>query len=189
MKKNFCLFMCSMTVFSSIALIGCEKKDIISSNNKEKEKQIALSKEKENTLDLNIYFDSSKDNNTTSNISKEERVMKRDEILGETILNEIIKGPSVKSNLNPVLPKDTRLLSFSIKDNIAYINFSKEADISLTASKEEVCLKSIILSLTQLPSIQKVKISVENRDTGVLGGHFDLSKPLGKDDISNAKNK
>lgn len=188
MKKTFALLMCSVAVFSSLNLAGCEKKDKLSSNNKEKEKQIVLSKEKENVLDLNIYFDSSKDSNS-SEISKEERVIKKDELLGETILNELIKGPSVKSKLKPVLPKETRLISLSIKDNIAYVNLSKEANIDMTSSREETCLKSIVWSLTQLPSVEKVKILIENKDTELWGRHFDLSKPIGKDDIQNVKRK
>lgn len=186
MKKGFNMFTCSILIVSLLGITGCEKKDKTSLSTKEKEKKIVLSKEQENTLDLNIYFDSSKDANTPQ-IAQEERVLKRYEILGETILGEIIKGPSVSSKLNPVLPKDTRVLSFSIKDNIAFVNFSKEANITMTSSKEEACLKSIIWSLSQLPSVEKVKILIENRDTGIWGEHFDLSKPIGKDDIQNAK--
>ncbi|EFG88004.1 hypothetical protein CLCAR_2326 [Clostridium carboxidivorans P7] len=167
-----------------VGLTGCKNKDTISSG--DKEKQIALSKEKENALDLNIYFGSS---NNSTDLSKEQRVIKKDELLGETIINEIIKGPGVKSNLNPVLPKDTKLLSFSIKDNTAYVNFSKEANISMNAYKEETCLKSIIFSLTELPSIQKVKIFIDNKDTNIWGNNFNLTSPLGKDTISNTKKK
>lgn len=184
MKKTLSIFICSMTIFSMVGLTGCKNKDTISSG--DKEKQIALSKEKENALDLNIYFGSS---NNSTDLSKEQRVIKKDELLGETIINEIIKGPGVKSNLNPVLPKDTKLLSFSIKDNTAYVNFSKEANISMNAYKEETCLKSIIFSLTELPSIQKVKIFIDNKDTNIWGNNFNLTSPLGKDTISNTKKK
>ncbi|WPC41859.1 GerMN domain-containing protein [Clostridium sp. JS66] len=184
MKKTLSIFICSMTIFSMVGLTGCKNKDTISSG--DKEKQIALSKEKENALDLNIYFGSS---NNSTDLSKEQRVIKKDELLGETIINEIIKGPGVKSNLNPVLPKDTKLLSFSIKDNTAYVNFSKEANISMNAYKEETCLKSIIFSLTELPSIQKVKIFIDNKDTNMWGNNFNLTSPLGKDTISNTKKK
>lgn len=184
MRKTFCIFICSITILSAINLTACENKDIISSNNKDKEKQIALSKE--NTLDLNIYFQSS-DGINRSDVSKEQRIIKKDELLGEAIINELVKGPSVKSNLKSVLPKESKLLSFSIKDNIAYVNFSKETNVVMTAIKEEICLKSIILSVTELSSVQKVKILIENKDTGLWGDHFDLSKPLGKDTIITAK--
>ncbi|MCT8977529.1 GerMN domain-containing protein [Clostridium sp. CX1] len=188
MKKIFGLFICSTIMFSTLSLTGCEKKDSLSLNSTEKEKQIVLSKEKDNLLDLNIYFDSSKDN-INSEISKEERVMKKDEIFGETIVNQLIKGPSVKSNLKPVLPKETRLISFSIKDNIGYVNLSKEANVAMTPLKAETSLKSIIWSLTQISSVEKVKILIDNKDTELWGGHYDLSKPLGKDDLLNVKRK
>ena len=184
MKRGFCLFTCSLLITSLLGITGCEKKDKTSLNNNEKEKKIVLSKE--DTLDLNIYFDASNDAKNPE-IAKEERVMKRYEILGETIMGEIIKGPSVNSKLKPTLPKDTRILSFSIKDNIAFVNLSKEANISMTSSKEETCLKSIIWSLCQIPSVEKVKILIENKDIDLWGNHFDLSKPLGKDDVQNAK--
>ena len=61
--------MCSVVILSAINLTACEKKDKLSLNNKEKE----------NVLDLNIYFDSSQNINTPE-ISKEERVIKKDEI-------------------------------------------------------------------------------------------------------------
>lgn len=186
MKKTLGVLVCSVAVFSALSLTTCEKKDKLSLNSKEKEKQIALSKEKDNLSDLSIYFDSSQ-NATTSEISKEERVIKNDEILGETILNELIKGPSVKSKLKPILPKETRVLSLSIKNGIAYVNLSKEANIDMTTTKEETCLKSIIWSLTEISSVEKVKISIDNKDTDLWGGHFDLSKPIGKDDIQNVK--
>ncbi|MBV7273284.1 GerMN domain-containing protein [Clostridium thailandense] len=184
MKKGFCLLICSLLTTSLLVITGCEKKDKTSLNSNEKEKKIILSKE--DTLDLNIYFDSSS-NTKNPEVAKEERIMKRYEILGEIIIGEIIKGPSVNSKLKPTLPKDTRILSFSIKDNIAFLNLSKEANISMTSYKEETCLKSIIWSLSQIPSVEKVKILIENKDIDLWDNHFDLSKPLGKGDIQNAK--
>lgn len=188
MKKFFIIFLCLITTFSILTLSACDKKDNLSINNKEKEKTIALSKETDNTLDLSIYFNSSKDSNTVE-ISKESRIMKKDELFAETIINEIIKGPSVKSNLAPVLPKNTRIISMSIKDNVAYLNLSEEANIEMTLIKEETCLKSIVFSLTQISTINKVKIFINNKDSNIWSDNFDLSKPIGKDDIENARRK
>ncbi|EDK32195.1 GerMN domain-containing protein [Clostridium kluyveri] len=188
MKKFFITFLCFIITFSILILSACDKKDNLSINNNEKEKIIALSKETDNLLDLNIYFNSSKDPNTVE-ISKESRIIKKDELFAETIINELIKGPSVKSNLTPILPKNTRIISMSIKDNIAYLNLSEEANIEMTSIKEETCLKSIVFSLTQISTINKVKISINNKDSGIWSNNFDLSKPIGKDDIENARKK
>lgn len=185
MKKIFSILLCSTIAFSSLTLTACEKKDNLSMNNKQKEKDIVLSKEKNNLLDLDIYFNSSDKSNTVE-MTKESRVIKKDELLAETIVNELIKGPSVNSKLTPILPKDSRIISISIKDNIAYLDLSKEANIKMTYTREEACLKSIIFSLEQLPTIKKVKIFIDNKDSNVWGNNFNLSKPIGKSDIEHS---
>lgn len=186
MKRILGFFVLGAVMVSSVAFAGCQKEDKVSINNKEKVKSITMPKEKDNIIDLDIYFDSSSDEKKVE-IAKEERVIQKEELLGELIMHELIKGPSVESKLKPVLPKETRLLSFSIKDNIAYVNLSKEAKVSMTKSKEEASLKSIANSLTQLPSIVKIKLLVENKEVDSLGGNYDVSKPFGKEDIDARK--
>lgn len=188
MKKWVVICTCSLLVIFTMALNGCEKRDKLSMQNKEKIEKIALPNSKDDVIDLELYFDSSKDN-TKLEIAKEERLIKKDELLGELIIHELIKGPSSNSKLRPILPKETRLLSFSIRDKIAYVNLSKEAITKMSPNKEEACLKSIVWSLTTLPSIEKVKILIENKNVETLSGSFDISKPLGRTDIENAKKK
>lgn len=188
MRKCVSLVMCSVILVSSLSLIGCEKKDKESINNKEKIENVLLPMEKDNLFDLNLYFDSTTNENKPET-AKEERLIKKEEVMGELIMQELIKGPAVKSQLKPILPKDTRLLSFSIKDNIAYVNLSKEAKTQMSAAKEKVCLESIIMSLNQISSITKVKIQIDSQDSDILGGNYDISKPLGKDDIQSARKK
>ncbi|AYD41315.1 sporulation/spore germination protein [Clostridium fermenticellae] len=185
MKKTFC-FRILFTVLVLSLLSGCTNKDLSSSNSKEKEKQIALSNEKGNTLDLDLYFNSSSSPDNFK-ISTEERIIKRDELLGEAIINELIKGPSIKSKLTPLLPKKSRLVSFSIKDGIAYINFSKETNVSMSYQMEKACIKSIILSLRPVSSIKKVKFYIEGKDNNMWGNHIDLSKPVTENNIDNSK--
>ncbi|KAJ50860.1 spore germination protein GerM [Clostridium tetanomorphum] len=187
MKKWVIISICCLLTLSLI-LSGCEKKDKLSIQNKEKIEKITLPNSKDDVIDLELYFDSSKDNKQ-SEIAKEERLIKKDEFIGELIIHELIKGPTVNSKLRPILPKNTRLLSFSIKDKIAYVNLSKEASTKMSSNKEEASLKGLIWSLTSLSSIEKVKILVENKNIDTLGGNFDISKPLGKTDLDNAKKK
>jgi len=183
MKKAIVALLTLVTLFS---FTGCDDKDKISANDKEKIKQISFPKEKNQTIDLDIYFDSSKDK-TTCNITKEERLIQKEALLGELIMSELIKGPSRNGELKPILPGKTRLLGFSIKDGIAYVDLSNEAATNMTPSKEEACLKCILYSLTQLPSISKVKILIDHKDVNVLGGNYDISTAFGKDDINGRK--
>lgn len=182
MKKKLLIVLCSLMLSSSLLISGCSKKESVANNSNDKEKTIALSNEKDGIVNLNLYFDSS-DGGKIAEISKEERSIKSDELMGQFIVLELIKGPSLKSGYTQILPKETKLLSFSIKDNIAYIDLSKEANAVLLPTKEEAVVKSIVMSLTQVTSILKVKISIENVDTNLWGGNFDLTKPLGRDDF------
>ncbi len=181
--KRLLVILTSVTLLtSSVFISGCEKKDRISKANKDKLANVQLKNEKDNYIDLDVYFDDSKDDKNVS-ISKEELLINKEELMGELIINQLIKGPSLQGKLKPILPKDTRLISFSIKDGVAIINFSKEAKITMSAGKEEACLKSVSSSLTQLQSISKITILVENKNIDSLGGNFDVSKPFAPSDI------
>ncbi|AAO34818.1 conserved protein [Clostridium tetani E88] len=188
MKKLINPIICLILFASVFNLIGCEKKDKLSKQNKEKIEKLTPLEDKKNTLNLSLYFDTS-ENPDKVELAQEERLMDINELLGELTLNELIKGPSVNSKLYPILPKETRLMSFSVENGIAYVNFSKDILVKMSPKKEVACLKSIVWSLTALPNIEKVKFLVENKDIKSLGGNFDISKPIGKVDFENAKNK
>jgi spore germination protein GerM len=188
MKQIYAVILSSTVIISSFLLGGCEKKDQISINNNEKIKNYAVSNEKDNNINLKLYFDSSSSNQKPE-IAVEERLIHQDEMLGEIIMQELIKGPSIESKLKPIFPNETKLLSFSIKDEIAYINLSSQANISMSLAKEEACLKSMVNSLTQITTIKKIKIMIENKDVELFGGNYDVSKPFGLEDIQNILKK
>ncbi|MCJ7691059.1 MAG: GerMN domain-containing protein, partial [Clostridiaceae bacterium] len=121
MKREVKILLCSLLVVSTISFLGCEKKDLKSVTNKEKIENLKLPLEKEDLIEFGIYFDGSKDD-TTVEIIKDVRLVNKEVLIGETIMRELIKGPTAKSELKPILPKETRLLSFSIKDGIAHVN-------------------------------------------------------------------
>lgn len=176
----------SIATVSVMTFSGCEKKDKSSVDTTEKINKLKLYKEANNAVNFDLYFDSSK-NEKEAQVSKEERTMSKDEIIGELIINELIKGPSVNSKLKAVLPTNTKLLSFSIKDGIAYVSLSGEAKVKMTEAKEEAALKSIVKSLGQLESIKSVKILIDNNDTDTLGGNYDISKPINKNNVETLK--
>lgn len=180
-KYREILIFCFLFVLS-FSFVACEKKDEVSISNKNKIKQIKFPNEKDNNIDLKIYFADS-DSKNDSDITKEERLLKKEEIIGELIIQELIKGPSVNGSLKPIFPKETRLLSFSIKDSVAYVNLSKEAYYPMSSNNEKAYLKCIVWSLTQLPSITKVKLLIENKNINNLTKNFDLSKPIERDDL------
>lgn len=188
MKKLYKSFLIILIMINLVSLTGCGKENKVNTSNTEKIKKLKLDNSDDAYLNLNIYFDASKSENEIG-VAKEERIIQKDELIGEVIMQQLIKGPSVKSKSKPVFPNNARILSFSIKDNIAYVNLSSNVRYQMTLGREEACLRSIALSLTELQSIDKVKIMVENKNIESLGGNFNISKPFNNDDINLIKIK
>jgi len=188
MNKKLVALICILTILLSAMLVSCKNKDKISLNNKEKLENLQFKNEKDGYVGIELYFDASKDGKKEKT-ALEERLIDKQELLGEIIIQELIKGPSVKSELKPILPKETRLLSFSINDGIASINLSKEAKVHMTSVKEKACLESIASSLGVLKNINKIQILVENKGIDTLGGNYDISTPFSKDEIDIRKIK
>ncbi|MEW8995471.1 GerMN domain-containing protein [Clostridium sp.] len=191
-KKTFSLVLTIVVIVIALIVGGVYFAKTMSIK---KDKASILSKEKlENTkgataddgyIDITLYFggDTGK-----SELIKEERLINSEDLIGEMIMQELIKGPSkVSEKSKPILPKETRLLSFSIKDGIANINLSPEAIFEMSEVQEETILKAISNSLSQLKSVSKIKITVDNQGVESLGGNYNISKPFTKDEIVTLK--
>lgn len=188
MNKKIVISVCVLLIIITSAVIfkvTPEKKDKASITNKEKLETTKLPSEKGDLIELNLYFGDAKGEGT--NIVKEERLINKEELVGEIIMQELIKGPAVVSDSKPVLPKETRLLSFSIKEGIAYVNLNSVVEFKMTADQEKVILSSISNSITQLPSVKKVMLTVENKSVNTLGGNYNISKPFSKEEIDTLK--
>lgn len=182
MRKNIIL-----AILASTLLVSCSsttKKDQVDAKNNEKLKQIVSDDMGE--LEARVYFDDTKDENKPQ-VAEQTVFIDVDELLGQYLMQTLIQGPAIKGTLNPVLPKDTKLISFTIADDIAIVNLSNEAIIKMSAAKEQACLESILATLTQLPSVKKVNIMIDNQMVESLGGNFDISKPFGKEDLNGLK--
>jgi germination protein M len=190
MNKRIVMIVCSILVLVTVGVIfkltvTKEKEDKVSITTKEKLENTKFPSEKDGFIEIDLYFDEGA--NTESKVVKEERLVNKEELVGEIIIQELIKGPAVVSNSKPILPKETRLLSFSIKEETAYINFNSAAEFTMTADKEKLLLTSISSSITQLPSVRKIMITVENKNIETLGGNYNISKSFGKDEIDSLK--
>lgn len=176
-----------LAIITSMLMVSCSssmQKDQVDAKNNEKLKQIVS--ENMGELEAQVYFDNTQSENKPQ-VAEQTVFIDVDELLGQYLMQTLIQGPAIKGTLNPVLPKDTKLISFTITDDVAIVNLSKEAVVKMTAAKEQACLESILATLTQLSSIQKVNIIVDNQMIESLGGNFDISKPFGKDDLNGLK--
>ena len=83
----------------------------------------------------------------------------------KVLINLLIKGPK-NENLIKLIPEETKLISTEIKDNILFINFSKEfiSEQNLGKEQEELILKSIVNTVTELTEINKVAFLIEGEE-------------------------
>lgn len=114
-----------------------------------------------------FYYD-----NSNHNWSVEKKMLPAD---AELIVNELIKS---KNNL---IPKDTKLLSFEVKDNIAYVNLSKDFE-DITTLGDNGIWKNIYtivntLCLNESLHIDSVKFMLDGKEEQYIGSTI-TSEPI-----------
>ena len=93
-------------------------------------------------------------------------------------LRELIKGPETEG-LKPVLPPKTTIRSLEIDNGLAVVDLSQEAvRIDRGSWGEALVVWSVVNTLTKFPEVEAVRILIEGQPAETLAGHFDLSRPL-----------
>lgn len=98
----------------------------------------------------------------SSNISMEKLIMEK--------LLEGPKGKGAKS----ALPEGTRLVTVSVADSVCYVSLDETFKNQDYKVNEAVVIYSIVNSLTELPAIKKVQISINGDTSGVYRDSFRL---------------
>lgn len=91
-----------------------------------------------------------------------------------SLIQEIIKLLTINKTENrirqgfkAIIPENTQILDFQVKDKIVYLNFSKDL-LSVPEELEEKMVEAIVFSLTSLKGISGVKIAVEENPLLIL---------------------
>ncbi|MEW6622562.1 MAG: GerMN domain-containing protein [Bacillota bacterium] len=111
----------------------------------------------------------------------EEREIEKVEGIGRATINELLKGPSPDSNLLPVIPLGTVLRDINVKsDGLMIVDFSKEIiDNHIGGSTAEaLTVYSIVNTLTQFPTVDRVQFLIDGKYVDSLTGHIDLTYPV-----------
>jgi spore germination protein GerM len=96
----------------------------------------------------------------------------------QAALRELVKGPATEG-LQPVLPRKTIVRDLEIGNGLAVVDFSREAvRIDRGSWGEALVVWSIVNTLTKFPQVEAVRFLIEGEPVESLAGHFDLSKPL-----------
>ena len=80
--------------------------------------------------------------------------------IDKIIIEELLLGPRT-SGLQRTIPANTKFISSSVVDGICYVNFDKEFLTPIQGQKESIAIYSLVNSLTEVPEIKKVQISVD----------------------------
>lgn len=80
----------------------------------------------------------------------------------KVLVNLLIEGPK-NEKLKKLIPENTILNSAEIKDNILYLDFSKEfiSEQNLGKEQEELIIKSIVNTVTELTEVNQVSILID----------------------------
>lgn len=88
------------------------------------------------------------------------------EPLAQLMLEKLIEGPAElvdadKYNLIPSIPSDTTINSVTIRDNICYVDLSREFMGMLSDVKSDVTIYSVVNTLCELSNVSKVQFSID----------------------------
>jgi spore germination protein GerM len=107
---------------------------------------------------------------------KEVRQIQPGDTLFKKTVEELVKGPE-STALYPTIPSDVKVNSVDISGDTAVVDFSKEIitsvdEIPHSSTTEVLAIYSIVNTLTEFKEINKVKITVEGRDSGQINGFY-----------------
>lgn len=96
----------------------------------------------------------------------------------KTLIESLIEGPK-NEKLIKLIPEKTKLNSAEIKDNILYLDFSKEfiEEQNLGKEQEELIIKSIVNTLTELTEVNKIVFLIDGKaDMGFPDGAISFNQ-------------
>lgn len=87
----------------------------------------------------------------------------------QLIIEQLIKGPSVikgtkEGTLYPTIPSSVSLIKVSTKDGVCYVDLSKEFLEKIPEITDQVAIYSVVNSLVEMPSVNKVKFLIEGEE-------------------------
>jgi len=102
------------------------------------------------------------------------------------VIQSLLAGPTEtekKRGLISVIPPNSRLLSATVKDGIAYLNFNDAFQFNTYGVEGYTAqLKQIVWTATEFTTVQGIQILIEGKSPVYLGGEgIRIDKPLTRD--------
>ncbi len=186
MKRNIKLFLLAiLVILSVVSLMGCSgtKKAEKTPETNPVPKVAPQPQSQPEMVKLTLFFG---DKNAEFLQPEQRQVSEDGKTLPELLLQELIKGPQLEG-LNQTIPQGTKLLSLEIKQGVAKVNLSQDAQTKHWGGTagEMMTVYSIVNTLTQVPEISKVQFLLEGQKLESIWGHLDTTEPIGPDPTLN----
>lgn len=90
------------------------------------------------------------------------------------VLEQLIKGPANEETY-PVISPDTKIVSVTVKDGVCHINFDSAFETAINNVATDVTIYSIVNSLSELSTVNKVQISIDGDSDNKFRDKYDFS--------------
>lgn len=103
--------------------------------------------------------------------------------LARLLVEQLLDGPEELTDVNTselrqTVPEGTTLNSLTIRDNVCYVDFSKEFDNVQAEVKSEIVIYSIVNTLCELSDVNKVQFMIDGEQQEVYGDTKDFNVPF-----------
>ena len=122
---------------------------------------------------LNLYF-SNKDGDGLIKETRQDVYYSSNISVEKLIMEQLLSGPQIEG-AKSAIPEGTKLVTVSVVDGVCYVSLDEAFKNQDYKVNEAVVIYSIVDSLTELPTINKVQISVNGDTSGVYRDNFALS--------------
>ena len=133
------------------------------------------------TKEVTLYFTDAEG----KALHAEKKAIPKVDGIAKATLEALVAGPDSQGGNFPVLPQGVKVLGVNIKeDGLAIVDFSPElvANHPPDAKMERMTVAAIVNTLTQFPTIERVKILVNGYEKDTLAGNENISGELMRDD-------
>ncbi len=138
---------------------------------------IPIDERVQETMDVVLYFSDL----SGQNLVASQRTIPKETGIARRTIQELIKGPGPSSELLPTIPQGTSLLDINVRpDGLCIVDFSEELVKNHRggSTAENLTVYSIVNTLTQFPTVDRVQLLVEGRYIDTIAGHLQVSEPL-----------
>lgn len=176
-KKTIILLLVVTSIFFFSACEGNKNENIHDNNLTENNN----TEEKETLQEITLYF---ADEQAIGLVTEKVKVAIDNKPIEEVIIEKLKEGPTMpekghQGTINPGI----EIIEVNVKDNTAYVNLSSQ-NLTGGSTAEKYLIDSIVMSLTEVDYIEKVKFLVDGESEGTLMGHFTIDKPFTRENIN-----